>query len=154
MRITPTLEGGLRIDTGDEGDWMLLLGITRDAVSCDENLSLRLGKLITDAQLAGDWRDFIVPELEEGFHTDLAKVADSIQAARTGGEGCLWITRDNAFHWYSALNQARLALQEIHQFGPTGQLPPAALGPESRNAFLRSQLYCAIQSLLLDHVMN
>jgi len=157
MKILPTLEGGLRIDTEDDGDWKLLQTITHDAVSCDEHLDLRLGNRITDEQVAADWREYIIPDLEEAFHADLAHVASSIAAARVecgGGPGPLWITREDAFHWYGSLNQARLALEEIHQFGPSEDLSPMGIPPQSRNAFLRSQFYCAIQSLLLEHVMR
>lgn len=157
MKIMPTLQGGLRIDAEDEGDWKLLQYITHDAVSCDENLAGRLGNLIADEVLADDWREFIIPDLDAAFHSDLSHVAAAISAARVdcgGGPGPLWITSDEALHWYSSLNQARLALEEIHRFGPSEGLDPAALPPQSRHAFLRSQFYCAIQSLLLDHVMR
>jgi hypothetical protein len=157
MKVMPTLEGGLRIDAEDDGDWKLLQCITHDAVSCEEHLAGRLGKLITDEELASDWREFIIPDLDEAFHSDLSHVAASIAAAHVdcgGGPGPLWITRDDAHHWYSSLNQARLALEETHHFGPSENLLPMALHPNCRNAFLRSQFYCAIQSLLLDHVMR
>lgn len=157
MKIMPTLEGGLRIDAEDDGDWKLLQGITHDAVSCDELLARRLGNLITDEEVAPDWLEYIVPDLDEAFHADLSRVATSIAAARVecgGGPGPLWITAEDAFHWYSSLNQARLALEEIHHFGPSEGLLAADLPPQSRNAFLRSQFYCAIQSLLLEHVMR
>jgi hypothetical protein len=153
MKITPTLEGGLRIDVEDSGDWAVLLGITRDAVSHDEKLSDRLGRLITAEELADDWKELVVPELEDGFHTDLANVAGAIRAAESSGGGRLWITRENAWHWYSALNQARLALHEIHRFQAGEELTAADSEPGRRGAFLRSQFYCAFQSLLLDHVM-
>lgn len=157
MKILPTLEGGLRIDAEDPGDWLLLLGITQDAVSCDEKLAERLGNMITDEEVAPDWREYIVPDLDETFHADLEHVAAAIAAARVGcggAAGPLWITSEDAFHWYSALNQARLALEETHHFGPAENLLPTDLTPPTRNAFLRSQFYCAIQSLLLEHVMR
>ncbi|MDP3849195.1 MAG: hypothetical protein Q8Q59_01735 [Luteolibacter sp.] len=157
MKILPTLEGGLRIDAEEPGDWMLLQGITHDAVSCDENLAHRLGGLITDEDVAPDWQEYIVPDLDEAFHADLSYIASAIAAARVecgGGPGPLWITTEDAFHWYSSLNQARLALEEIHRFGPSEHLSPSDLPPQNHNAFLRSQFYCAIQSLLLEHVMR
>jgi len=157
MKVMPTLEGGLRIDAEEDDDWKLLLGITHDAVSCDERLANRLGNLIADEEVAADWREFIVPDLEEAFHADLAHVAISIAAAHVdsgGGSGPLWITRDDALHWYSSLNQARLALEEIHHFGPSENRSYEDIPLRCRSAFLRSQFYCAIQSLLLDHVMQ
>jgi hypothetical protein len=157
MKIMPTLEGGLRIDAEDDGDWKLLQHITHDAVSCDETLASQLGKLIKDEDIAPDWNELIIPDLEEAFHADLSHVAAAIAAARVdcgGGPGPLWIKRDDAFHWYSSLNQARLAIEEIHRFGACEELSPAAIPPLQRNAFLRSRFYCAIQSLLLDHVMR
>jgi len=157
MKIMPTLEGGLRIEVEAAGDWQLIKGITHDAVSCEENLANRLGNLIQDPVAAPDWREYIVPDLEEGFSSDLLYVATAIAAARVesgGGPGPLWITRDDSFCWYSALNQARLALEERFHFGPGPSINPAGLPPARRSAFLRSQFYCAIQSLLLEHVMR
>lgn len=157
MKILPTLEGGLRIDIEEPGDWRLLQGITHDAVSCTESLAQRLGNLITDEDVAPDWQEYIVPDLDEAFHADLSHVAASIAAAHVdcgGGAGPLWIIPDEACQWYGALNQARLALEEIHHFGPTETIDPARLSPAVRSAFLRSQFYCAIQSLLLEHVMK
>ena len=157
MKVMTTLEGGLRVECEDEGDWKLLQYITHDALGCDENLARRLARLIEDQDVAGDWHDFILPELEEGFHADLTHVATAIASARVecgGSAGPLWITRDDALRWYSALNQARLALEEIHHFGPAEDLHPDELPPSKRNTFLRSQFYCAIQSLLLEHVMK
>lgn len=153
----PTLEGGLRVDAEDDSDWQLLMGIARDAVSSGEKLADRLGNLITDEDIAPDWREYIVPDLDEAFQSDLSKVSAVIAAARmeaAGGPGPLWITRDEALPWYSSLNQARLAIEDCFHFGPGERIDPASLPPASRSAFLRSQFYCAIQSLLLDHVMR
>ncbi|MBC8126481.1 MAG: hypothetical protein H8M99_04955, partial [Gloeobacteraceae cyanobacterium ES-bin-144] len=116
-----TLEGGLRIDVEDASDWDLLFAITNDAVSCDENLAKRLGKFITDPEVAQDWRDYIVPELDENFSSDVLHVISAIASAHLdagGGQGHLWITPEDAFRWYSALNQSRLALEERFHFGP------------------------------------
>ena len=157
MKIVPTLEGGLRIDAEDEGDWKLLIGITADALACGEGLAQRLGNLVTDPDVAPDWQEFIVPDLEEAFHADLIHINTAIASARIecGGEcGPLWITPADAHRWYGALNQARLALEEIHRFGPSDHIAVASLPEDKRPPFLRSQFYCAIQSLLLAHVMK
>jgi hypothetical protein len=152
-----TLEGGLRLDAEDSTDWKLLQGISSDAVSCDENLAHRLAKLITDKEIAADWGEYIVPDLEEGFSADVLHVTTAIASARleSGGEaGPLWITPDDAFQWYSALNQARLAIEERHHFGPGGNIHPASLPAISRPHFMRSQFYCALQSMLLEYVLR
>lgn len=153
MKILPTAELGLCIEVEDSGDWLLLKGITHDAVSCEEKLAHRLGKLIVDPAVAPDWHDYIVPDLEAGFSAHLITVASAIAAARVefgGGPGPLWITGNDAWDWYSALNQARLALEDRFHFGPGQDLDPATLAPECRAPFLRSQFYCAIQSLLFE----
>lgn len=157
MKITPTLEGGLRVDAEEPGDWLLLNSIANDAFCCDEGLAERLGKLVTDEEVAGDWRDFVLPDLEEQFSSALLHVTTAIASARlesADGPGPLWISREDGFQWFSALNQARLALEEKFRFGPSETNDPAELPPELRTAFLRSQFYCAIQSLLLEHVLR
>lgn len=157
MKIMPTANGGLQIDADDPGDWQLLRGITHDAVLCDESLARRLGLLISNEEIARDWREYIHPDLEAGFADDVRHVATSIASAHLesgAGPGSLWITRDTAFHWYSALNQARLALEEQFHFGPGPSVDSAGLPPARRAAFLRSQFYCAIQSLLLEHALG
>ena len=71
-----------------------------------------------------------------------------------GQAGPIWITPENAYPWYSALNQARLALEEQFKFGPSEELGVESLSPVRAAAFLRSKFYCAIQSLLLEYVMK
>ncbi|MEI8037458.1 MAG: hypothetical protein WCJ14_03615 [Verrucomicrobiota bacterium] len=156
MKITPTRGGGLRIDAEEPGDWLLLKGIAHDAVSGDEKPARRLGQLITDEEVAADWRDYVMPDLEAGFVADVLHVTTAIAAARFeagDGPGPLWITREDAFPWYGTLNQARLALEERFHFGGHESVDPADLLPVPRAAFLRSHLYCAIQSLLLEHAL-
>ena len=157
MKVMPTLEGGLRIDAESADDWVYLNAITLDAASCDESLADRLGNLISDKDVASDWREFVIPDLDERFSEAVRNVGVAIASAQVdaGGEpGALWITPDDAADWYGALNQARLALEEVYHFGPGENIYPASLPPVPRDAFRRSQFYCAIQSLLLEHVMR
>lgn len=156
MKILPTLEGGLRIDAEDRGDWHLLAAIADDAADRPGRLADQLGGIITAGEVADDWREFIIPDLDAAFQSDIARVALAIQQAYDavdGGAGPLWIERDDGLVWYSVLNQARLAIEECHRFGPSEFIDPESLPPDKQAAFLRSQFYCAFQSLLLDHVM-
>jgi len=156
MKIMPTREGGLRINAEEAGDWRLLQGIPTDALSWDEKLARRLGKLITDEATAADWKDYVIPDLEAGFSAEVGHVTSAITAARFeagGGPGALQIAREDGFQWYSTLNQARLALEERFHFGTHDTIDPASLQPVPRAAFLRSHLYCAIQGMLLEHVL-
>jgi hypothetical protein len=153
----PTLQPGLRIDAEDGADWNLLEQITRDAAACGESLARRLGNLVDDPDLADDWRDFVIPGLDEAFHADLSHVEAAVSAARLacgGGSGSVWIRSGDARPWYSSLNQARLALEEAHGFGTAVTVEAAGLPRARRHAFLRSQFYCAVQSLLLEHAMR
>jgi hypothetical protein len=157
MKVMPTLEGGLRIDTEDESEWELLRSILADANGCHEDLASRLGGMISEEAGAEDWKEYIVPDLREGFQDELAQVGAAIESAiyqAEGGAGPIWITRDDVFQWYSALNQARLAIEEHFHFGPTDSTDPKKLTPEGRAAFIRSKFYCAIQGLLLEYVME
>lgn len=156
MKILPTLEGGLRIDAEDRSDWHLLAAIADDAVDRPTRLADQLGGLITAEEIAEDWHEYIVPDLDEAFQSDIARVAAAIQRAYDpvdGGPGPLWIEREDGLVWYSVLNQARLAIEDQYRFGPGEGVNPDTLSPPQLSAFLRSQFYCAFQSLLLDHVM-
>lgn len=157
MKAMPTLEGGLRMDTEDASDWELLRSIITDANGCQTDLASRLGGMIDEAAGAEDWQEYIVPDLREAFQDEVAQVVASIESAvfqADGGPGPIWITRDDALPWYSALNQARLALEEHHRFGPSELVDPKHFPPARRAAFYRSKFYCAIQSLLLEYVME
>lgn len=157
MTVMPTLEGGLRIDAEDESDWDLLRGIVDDANGGESDLASRLGGMVDDADVAEDWQEFVVPDLREEFQDELAEIGAMIESAAfdvDGGAGPLWITRENAYPWYSALNQARLSLEEVYQFGPEGRADPRKMKEEKQAAFIRSGFYSDIQSLLLEHVMR
>ena len=122
-----------------------------------KNAADRLADAIGDQEIAGDWSEWVVPELEEGFEAELGHVKMVIETARSeasGGVGPLWIIPREAQRWYGALNQARLALEAIHHFGPSDGIDPDKLATEKRGAFMRSQFYCALQSALLERVMR
>jgi hypothetical protein len=157
MKVGPTLEGGLRIDAEDLSDWEILHAILHDAKRTENDLADSLGGLILEEAGAEDWRDFVVPDLRDEFDSQLSKVTKIIEGAmeKSGGDpGSIWIGKADGFIWYGALNQARLALEDLHHFGPSEDVSMEELHPARRSAYFRSQFYLAIQSLLLDHVMR
>ncbi len=155
MKAMPTLEGGLRIEVDGPGDWSMLRFLITDAISHrDDDLAERLGGLIEDT---GDWSDYVVPDLREAFQDELAQVGAAIEAAKAeanGMAGRIRITRDDAWPWYSALNQARLSLEEHFRFGDAASLDKQSLSPARASAFIRSRFYCALQEVLLKYVME
>lgn len=158
MNIIPTLEGGLRIDTETAADWALLRHLVHDAADRPRSLGEQLGEGVGDEQATDDWREFVVPGLDQQFSESLAHVGQAVAIAERehgGGTGPLWITREDGLHWFSALNQARLSIEERFRFGARPE-DAAGLSADDlrRSAYLRSQLYCAIQSLLLEHVLQ
>jgi hypothetical protein len=157
MKAMPTLEGGLRIDAEDANDWEILKAIIADANGSKMDLADRLGGLISQEAGAEDWQEYIVPDLRESFQDDLAQIGAAIDAAifhASGQPGPIWITPEDCLPWYSALNQARLSIEERFHFGPAEIIGLKNLPPTRRAAFIRTKFYCAIQGLLLEHVMK
>lgn len=157
MKIAPTIEGGLRINPQTEEDWHILRSITLDATGCQSDLASRLGTLITHEKIAEDWQDIVIPDLRESFSDALHHIQGSLEAAHAfpkNGEHPIWITPEDALTWYSALNQARLALEEKYHFGSDPEADPANLTPLRHEALLRSHFYSALQSFILDHALG
>lgn len=94
MKIAPTLEGGLRVDAEIADDWILLEAIVDDAMGRKDRLADRLGKLVTDESLTEDWREFVVPDLDADFQSDIASVALAVEKAR-GQSGKLRATSES-----------------------------------------------------------
>jgi hypothetical protein len=156
MKIAPTIEGGLKIEPENAQDWHVLRAITLDAKGEEYDLASDLGDLITDEKLSEDWRDFVVPDLRESFSDDLHHVNAAIEAADAFSkerEAAIWITREDAENWYSALNQARLALEETYRFGDETDIEIESLTQLKREGLFRNHFYCALQSFILEHVM-
>jgi hypothetical protein len=157
MKVAPTIEGGLRIDPENEIDWHLLRSIILDASASKSDLATRLGDMISDEKISEDWQDIVVPDLRESFSDDLHHVYAAIETAAAfpkENETPIWISRNDAPKWYSALNQARLEIEEIYHFGQDPESDPKNYKPLRREALLRSRFYCGLQSLILDHAFS
>ena len=160
MKVMPTLEGGLRIDVETATDWLVLEQIPGDALEGGaEALSEQLGALMDDQS---DWEDVIVPELQTFFSGQLQSVRSAVRDAQSRAEeqgtepgGEVFIPREDAPDWYGALNQARLSLENFYKFGPSELIENVnSFGAAKRSAFIRSQFYCALQSVLLEYVLD
>ena len=158
MKIEPTLEGGLRIDAESPLDWHVLMAIVHDARSGGEDLADRLGGLIDENAGAEDWQEYVVPELREGFDDQLRAVAEAIGTAMHKAEdgiGSVRIRPTDGPVWYGAINQARLALEDLHKLS-AGM--PESLDEEQslewRSASARSYLYGKLQHFLFDLVIR
>lgn len=153
----PTVEGGLRIDVETATDWLVLEQIASDALEGGaERLPSRLGALMDDES---EWDEVVIPELKDFFSGQLRKVAETVQEAQRkttdSPEGEVFIRHADGLEWYGALNQARLALEGRYKFGPTHAVDAVESFPApKRSAFIRSQFYCALQSVLLEHVLD
>lgn len=158
MKAAPTLEGGLRLDAEDASDWGLLQGIITDATCEGPDLASRLGGMIAEESGGEDWRELVVPDLREAFQDELAQIGAAIESAvfaAGGGPGSIWISREDAYAWYSALNQARLTIEDQFQFGPGEDIVAAELKPiKRRRAFIRNMFYLGIQSCLLEFALR
>lgn len=157
MNISPTIEGGIRIDPQTPDDWHVLCSISQDANSIGIDLASRLGNLIDHTELEEDWQEIVVPDLRESFNDALHHVSAAVETAiaisKTEKESPIWVTPEEAFTWYSALNQARLAIEEHYHLGDDRELDPETLTPARFDAYLRTSFYGTLQSILLRHVL-
>ncbi|GAA5130526.1 hypothetical protein JIN84_04785 [Luteolibacter yonseiensis] len=157
MKVLPTLEGGLRIDTNDASDWDLLRCVIHDANGRDVDLATRLGDLISPEAGGEDWEEYVVPDLREEFQDELSQIHALIESAAFkagGGAGSLWIHPEDAFTWYGSFNQARLAIEDSYHFTGMVEQDLMKLTPEQQAAYIRSDFYGHIQILLLKHALH
>ena len=158
MKVVPNVEGGLRIEVETATDWLVLEQIAPDALKMEkESLSSRLGALMDEAS---EWDEMVVPELRDLFHGQLCCVRNIVREARkasgeNSGLGLIKISQDDGPNWYGALNQARIALEEYYRFSTAQEVAEIeSFPPPKRSAFIRSQFYSALQSVLLEHVID
>ncbi len=148
MTIGPTIAGGLKLVPEADQDWLILLEIANDG---DSDLSRRFASLMDEDSM---WEEIVVPELEQEFTKQRLDVMMVVVKAKGGNEEAIHIDKEGAETWYGALNQARLALESKHKFGPRELNSPKEIkDPEARSAYFRNDFYSTIQSLLLRYVM-
>ena len=152
MKVAPVLKGGLRIDVESSMDWMVLRCIPYDARGGGLDLADRVSAPMSGDEGIEDWRDYVLPDLRDGFNAQLAAIEAAVDAAGSEDEpGELFILKEDAELWYGGLNQARLALEERYDLS---NAILAEMTPGKRSAWFRSQFYLHVQGLLLTHVMR
>ena len=112
MKLELMVNGGLRIEPESDLEWDVLRCIGYDAVTHD--LARQLGDGFDEP--AGDWQEFVLPELEDTFSGQLQIVREAIEQAAKD-DGHLDLLPEDADDWYGALNQARLAIEEFAKDG-------------------------------------
>lgn len=106
-----------------------------------------------EAELAEDWQNLVVPELQKLFRSSVEVIAEDLQKLRLDqrtGEAALPIPADHLDQWIHGLNQARLALAARHEFTEHDMEQAWPLGSDPRAfALLQVRFYGVIQELLL-----
>lgn len=148
MNVIPTLEGGLAIEPESDLDWEVLEMITRD-IRRPAHLAESLADLMADD---GDWSEYVVPDLVEGFNNQTQLVAAAIRDARENDDPAVYITPGQAEKWYGALNQCRLALEARYRLSAEEDFESAPA--EMRSAHFRDRFYLMLQSMLLEYVLE
>lgn len=157
MKVVPIPEGGLRIKIATPSDWLVLEQIAPDALKIEEkSLSSRFSALMDKPS---EWDEVVVPDLNDLFDSQISCVQHTVQEARKGppdsSDHQLFISPEDGPRWYGALNQARIALESYYRFGTAQDISEVESFPEAkRAAFIRSQFYSALQSVLLEHVID
>ncbi len=126
-----------------------------------------------------DWNDYVKPDLEQGFKNSREVVKDDLALVTKieieepaedeedvapiyfdGDLRRLVVSKDHTDHWYSTLNQARLLLNEDHDLAEDQERLMMMMGmesdlpPEKALVMAQYEMYSAIQSILVENVMN
>ena len=154
MKITPTLQGCLRIDIESSVDWARIEMICIDASKLNSLLSVTLAEKMT---VEADWKNYVMPDLDAAFSEQTSTIYSLIKTSRSKGSenGEIHITPEQCDLWYGSLNQARIALENKYslsahdesEFEDLNKLPKDTL-----SAYMRSRFYLILQTNLLDHV--
>jgi hypothetical protein len=151
MKAAPTLDGRIRIDLESKLDWMVMQSISHDARVGGVDLADRLGDFLGEDASKGDWEDYVLPDLKQGFNEQLSYIEKVLGALNLEAPEPVFIVKEDAEIWYGGLNQARLALEERYHFDGEN---PETMTPGRRTAWFRAQFYQMLQSLLLDFLMR
>jgi hypothetical protein len=166
MKIELLLEQGLRLSevSREQLQLFLQLPLHADPADCPEAESRLHQAPLSDPQdeddrgFNSDWRDQVLPDLQSEFNDQLDTVNEDLKAAtQSAGEDDLpefafEIPFAHIDHWYGALNQARLVMNERYRFPEVENEETMSdyLNEGTIKPYLIDQFYTRIQSVLLD----
>ncbi|RBP38534.1 uncharacterized protein DUF2017 [Roseimicrobium gellanilyticum] len=180
MRLTLQKEReSWRMSDLDDFHLHLLRQVAEDASVADEAAHKRLfpppiraAQNDDDDEFLEDWKDFVADELEQQFAGDVGTVLadlDNVRQHRGIKEGqeprhLLEIPLDHARAWFSALNQARLMLDQKFNLHPGGENEFRLFVTEEESGgidvkdrlavYMRYEFYAAIQEWLVQRAMK
>lgn len=148
--------GALRFDFVAPELYEILCGIREDAGTADVRVEARFfpepGSTEEVESLGEDWKAFVQPDLHDGFQSARETVAADLRGAkrRKTGHFTFSIPPVHLDAWLSALNQARLALAEVHGFGEAEMSrPPGDRDDPREHALFRLMVYGLLQERLV-----
>lgn len=103
--------------------------------------------------LREDWKAYVQPDLHSGFAEAREAVEADLRRSISDPEGhrSLLIPRRHIDHWLGALNQARLALAEFHDFTEAEMgRQPTDLDDPREYALLQINIYGLMQEWLIS----
>ena len=110
-----------------------------------------------EAETVADWKEFVVPDLHLQFEEALNQMEGDLSSAASSKEDsgntyAIEIPLSHVPQWYSALNQARLVLQEKYRL-PAESNPMSVeelIAKGQWRAYIQSRFYAELQCWLLE----
>lgn len=165
MQITLSDNGEQLVIEGlGETELEMLRGLrdAADPTACPEAELRLFPEPVTDAgeedlDAVADWKEFVVPDLRSQFDEALDQFEQDVASANLIRKlpmkrYQIEVQLKHVEHWYSALNQARLVLQEKYKLpGESAGLSIEELFAKGQwRAYFQSRFYAEIQCWLLE----
>ena len=133
----------------------ILQQITKAAESSDPDVEARFYPMPADESddVCQDWKAYIQPELYAEFQASREAVDADLRRGKkkAGGTSSFVIPPPHMDHWLSALNQARLALAELHHFTEKDMSRAPGDPDDPREyALIQLNIYATMQEWLIS----
>lgn len=136
--------------------YRMLCGIREPSECGDPRVESRFFPVPTEEEdaeaLCEDWKAFVQPDLHNDFQSAREAVSADLRRAGKNPDGSrsFHIPPAHIDHWLSALNQARLALAELHQFSERDMSrSPGDIDDPREYALMQMGIYGTMQEWLV-----